>query len=122
MTATTAFSPSMVPWATSDGIIQMGLVARFLQPIGIALGVTEAQRVATGLGSSMRVNASSSKVHSRRSVELARIWWPQCGQTFRLANRSRWKIICWQAGHWCHRLSGTSPGEAGCGSWGGRIR
>ena len=36
------------------------------------------------------------------------MWWPQCGQTFRFAIRSRWKIICWQAGHWCQRFSGTS--------------
>ncbi len=35
------------------------------------------------------------------------MWWPQCGQTLRLAARSRWKIICWHAGHWCQRLSGT---------------
>src|SRR5208283_2387724 len=41
-------------------------------------------------------------------VEVARMWWPQCGQTLRLAARSRWKIICWQAGHWCHRFSGTA--------------
>src|SRR5215213_7523264 len=55
----------------------------------------------------MQVKESSSKVHSRRSVDVARMWWPHCVHTLRLAARSRWKIICWQAGHWCHRLSGT---------------
>jgi len=41
----------------------------------------------------------SSKVRPTRSTAPMRMWWPQCGQTFRFASRSRWKIICSQAGH-----------------------
>src|SRR5688572_1020816 len=37
-----------------------------------------------------------------------RMWWPHCGQTLRLASRSRWKIICPQPEHLSHRFSGTS--------------
>ena len=109
MTATTARLAADRAVRDEQRVLEMGLLARFLQPVGVALAVAEAQRVGRHLAAARcAVQLPSSKVQPRRSGAVARMWWPQCGQTLRFFSRSVWKIICWHSGHCCQRFSGTS--------------
>ena len=90
-------------------VVEAGLVARLLQPVGVALAVAEAQRV----GGHLR-QLDAGEGCRRRTVQAAararsaRMWWPQCGQTFRFCSRSRVEHHLLAVGHWSQRLSGTS--------------
>ena len=72
--ATTAWWPSILPCATDQRIVQVRLVARLLQPVGVALGVAKAQRIGHDLGQFDAGEAALVEGLARRSIAPTRMW------------------------------------------------